>query len=96
MARVVVTGGAGFIGGHLCDACLAAGDEVYAADDLSTGDHRANGIAPELVGQVPVGGQIEHEQVRPLARLERAAALTEPERTGGVALLRHPHRRQAR
>ncbi|MEE9275576.1 MAG: NAD-dependent epimerase/dehydratase family protein [bacterium] len=37
MARVVVTGGAGFIGGHLCDACLAAGDEVYAADDLSTG-----------------------------------------------------------
>jgi dTDP-glucose 4,6-dehydratase len=37
MARVVVTGGAGFLGSHLCDALLARGDEVVAIDNLLTG-----------------------------------------------------------
>jgi dTDP-glucose 4,6-dehydratase len=37
MARVVVTGGAGFLGSHLCDALLARGDQVVAMDNLSTG-----------------------------------------------------------
>ena len=35
--RVLVTGGAGFIGSHLCEALRARGDEVVALDDLSTG-----------------------------------------------------------
>lgn len=35
--RVLITGGAGFIGSHLAEACLARGDEVYIIDDLSTG-----------------------------------------------------------
>lgn len=35
--RVLITGGAGFIGSHLADAYLAQGDEVYAIDDVSTG-----------------------------------------------------------
>jgi UDP-glucose 4-epimerase len=35
--RVVVTGGAGFIGSHLADAFLARGDEVLVVDDLSSG-----------------------------------------------------------
>ncbi len=38
MARVVVTGGAGFLGSHLADALLARGDEVVAIDNLVTGD----------------------------------------------------------
>jgi len=37
MKRVLVTGGAGFIGSHLIDALLARGDEVICADNLRTG-----------------------------------------------------------
>jgi UDP-glucose 4-epimerase len=35
--RVLITGGAGFVGSHLAEALLARGDEVYVLDDLSTG-----------------------------------------------------------
>lgn len=38
--NVLVTGGAGFIGSHLCDALLEKGDRVIALDNLSTGRHK--------------------------------------------------------
>jgi UDP-glucose 4-epimerase len=35
--KALITGGAGFIGSHLADSLLAAGEEVFVLDDLSTG-----------------------------------------------------------
>jgi dTDP-glucose 4,6-dehydratase len=37
MARILVTGGAGFIGSHLCERFLQDGDEVICVDNLITG-----------------------------------------------------------
>ena len=39
--RTVITGGAGFVGSHLCERFLAEGDEVLCVDNLLTG-HRRN------------------------------------------------------
>ena len=36
--RILITGGAGFIGSHLCDRFLADGHDVIAMDNLSTGN----------------------------------------------------------
>lgn len=48
MARVLVTGGAGFLGSHLCDRLVSEGHEVHCLDDFSTGN-RAN--IEHLVGR---------------------------------------------
>ncbi len=48
MARVVVTGGAGFLGSHLCRALLTRGDEVVCVDNMVTG--RVDNIS-ELFGR---------------------------------------------
>ena len=44
--RVLVTGGAGFLGSNIADALDARGDLVVALDDLSTGDRR--NLAPDM------------------------------------------------
>jgi len=46
--RVVVTGGAGFLGSHLCDAIMARGDSAVCVDNLATG--RMDNVA-HLMGQ---------------------------------------------
>jgi UDP-glucose 4-epimerase len=55
--KVLVTGGAGFIGSHVADALLAAGHQVLALDDLSTG-RREN---------VPGGAQLVQGDIRDAA-----------------------------
>ncbi len=40
MSRVVVSGGAGFLGSHMCERLLDRGDEVVAVDNLVTGSYR--------------------------------------------------------
>lgn len=46
--RVVVTGGAGFIGSHVADAFVARGDDVLVVDDLSSGKRERVPDAAEL------------------------------------------------
>ncbi len=53
MSTYLVTGGAGFIGSHLCDALIRRGDTVRVLDDLSTG--RRSNLPPDatlLTGDV--------------------------------------------
>jgi dTDP-glucose 4,6-dehydratase len=46
MSRVVITGGAGFLGSHLCERALAEGHEVVCVDNLLTG--RLENVKPLL------------------------------------------------
>ena len=62
MSQILVTGGAGFLGSHLCDRLLARGDSVIAVDNLFTG-RRAN-ITHLL--QHPKFSLIEHDIITPL------------------------------
>ena len=65
MGRVLVTGGAGFIGSYLCERFLNAGEDVVVIDDLSTGsrDNLPAGVdlrvvdvgSPEAAGIVAAG-----------------------------------------
>ncbi len=50
MARVLVTGGAGFVGSHVVDGLLAKGHEVLVVDDLSTGTRSNLSPHVEVVG----------------------------------------------
>jgi UDP-glucuronate decarboxylase len=60
--RVLVTGGAGFLGSHLCDRLLADGHEVIALDNLFTGSKRN---IVHLLGQ-PDFEFIRHDVVNPI------------------------------
>ena len=64
LARVIVTGGAGFIGSHVADAFVARGDDVLVVDDLSTGE-RAN---------VPQDAAFEQVDIADGAAVERTLA----------------------
>ncbi len=58
--RILVTGGAGFIGSHVVDGCLAQGHEVAVFDNLSTG--REEFVDPRarlVVGDLAEPGDIE-------------------------------------
>jgi UDP-glucose 4-epimerase len=59
--RAIVTGGAGFIGSHLVDALLAAGDEVTVIDDLSSGS----------AAKVPAGAKLRELDIVDRTALER-------------------------
>uniref|UniRef100_E6Q419 NAD-dependent epimerase/dehydratase n=1 Tax=mine drainage metagenome TaxID=410659 RepID=E6Q419_9ZZZZ len=65
--RVLVTGGAGFIGSHLCDALLDGGHEIVALDDLSTGN------LANLIGALArPGSKFVHGDIRDALLVERA------------------------
>lgn len=77
MSRVVVTGGSGFLGSHLCDALVERGDEVICIDNLSTGNV---GNLAGLVGQ-PGFQLIEHDvctELPALGPIDAVAHLASP------------------
>ncbi len=67
--RVLVTGGAGFIGSHVVDALLAAGHLPGVIDDLSTGTR----------DNLPVGVSLEAIDIRDAAAVGRAFAAFRPD-----------------
>ena len=53
MRRAVVTGGAGFLGSHLCERLLAQGAEVVCLDNFLTGSRRNVAHLPGASGFRP-------------------------------------------
>ena len=67
--RILVTGGAGFIGSHVVDAYVAAGHEVAVLDDCSTGHAE----------QVHRGARLHRADLRDRAAVAAVAAQVRPE-----------------
>ena len=85
---MLVTGGAGFIGSHLVDHHLAAGDAVVVVDDFSTGN-RAN-LADAAAGLTVIEGSVEDPAVIDRA-IDGCDLLYHLAATVGVfAVLQHP------
>src|SRR4029077_10369255 len=69
MARVLITGGAGFIGSHLCERFLAEGDDVICMDNFLTGtpdniahlfaDRRFTFIQQDVTTYIYVSGPVD-------------------------------------
>lgn len=62
MTRVLVTGGAGFIGSHLCDRLIASGNDVICVDNLFTG---SKDNIRHLLGN-PYFEFIRHDMTQPI------------------------------
>jgi len=69
MARVLITGGAGFIGSYLCDRFLAEGDDVTCMDNLITGsvdnishlqDSRFSFINYDVTNYIYIKGDVDY------------------------------------
>ncbi len=79
--RVLVTGGAGFVGSHVVRAALARGDEVAVLDDFSTGnasnlsEGRRAGSALVVTGDVRDRALVEEEVARADLVVHLAAAV---------------------
>ncbi len=74
MAKVVVTGGAGFIGGHIVEALIARGDQVTVFDNLHTG-HLTN-LGDTLTGVHPAVRLYQDSILNQEALLEACAGAT--------------------
>jgi UDP-glucose 4-epimerase len=68
MERVLVTGGAGFIGSHLVESLLDSGAEVLVVDDFRLGRHEHLAGSPPVSGLTILEGDVRSaEDLRPVA-----------------------------
>jgi dTDP-glucose 4,6-dehydratase len=77
MSRIVVTGGAGFVGSHLCEALLARGDQVVCIDNLSTSDGSNLTVLDASSGFTLVRGDVS-EDILVEGRVDVVAHLASP------------------
>jgi UDP-glucose 4-epimerase len=82
--KIVITGGAGFIGSHLADRLLARGDKVTVIDNYATG--RRDNLAPHDSLEVIEGSIVDRRLVRTLLNdckpdvvIHAAASYKDPE-----------------
>ena len=68
MANVLVTGGAGFVGSHVAEACLEAGDSVWVVDNLASG----------VAENIPPGAVFHEGDVADAAFMRRVAEEARP------------------
>ena len=68
MANILVTGGAGFVGSHVAEACLEAGDTVWVADNLASG----------MVEDIPPGAVFRGGDVADAEFMRRLVAEARP------------------
>jgi UDP-glucose 4-epimerase len=78
--KILVTGGAGFIGSHLVDALVARGDEVAVVDDLSSG--REANLRDARLGE---RATLHVEDIRDGATMRRLLAAEGPEQVFHLA-----------
>jgi UDP-glucose 4-epimerase len=71
--KVLVTGGAGFIGSHVVDALVAAGEQVHAVDNLS------RGRVDNLGGALADGAQLHAADVTDELAIARLTAAVQPD-----------------
>jgi UDP-glucose 4-epimerase len=80
MTTYLVTGGAGFIGSHLCEALLARGDAVRVLDNLSTGKRENLSRDVELIEADAADESIMRSAVEGVAGCFHLAAVASVER----------------
>ena len=62
--RVLITGGAGFIGSHLASRCISTGYETTVVDNLSTGDRRNLPEGVEFI-EMDISRENDYRKIRP-------------------------------
>ncbi|WP_417495352.1 UDP-glucose 4-epimerase GalE [Maricaulis sp.] len=77
MARILVTGGAGYIGAHVCRALAARGDQPIVFDNLSTGHRHAVQWGPLVTGDIRSPADLDQafQEHRPQAVMHFAASI---------------------